>query len=62
VYLYPNIDISNNWKDVTPELNINPYVRLNITLAPSRKKIPAMRSTPPEINISTTINLSDYFK
>jgi hypothetical protein len=41
--LYPNVDVSNNWKDITPELNINPYVRLNITLSPSWKKIPAMR-------------------
>lgn len=61
VYPYPNIDRNYSWKSTDDSININPYVRLKITLIPSWKKRASMKWTTPEINISTTINLSDYF-
>ncbi len=61
VYMYPNIDRNYAWKDNSPSTNINPYVRIKMTLTPSWKKRKAIKWNPPEININTTINLSDYF-
>lgn len=61
VFAYPNIAKEYNFKSILDEQNINPYVRIQATLLPSRKKRWSMKWVPPEINISTTINLSDYF-
>lgn len=61
VYAYPNVDIYNSWKDTTQSSNINPYIRINIILTPSWEKIPTIKWTIPEMNLSTTINLADYF-
>lgn len=61
VYLYPNIDIKHSWKDTTPSSNINPYLRLSITLEPSWKKRSGMKGEIPKYTINTTINLVDYF-
>lgn len=61
VYLYPNIDVKHSWKDTTPSSNINPYLRLSITLEPSWKKRSGMKWEIPKYTINTTINLVDYF-
>lgn len=61
VYAYPNADRNNAWKDNSADKNINPYVKINMVLTPSRKKRWSMKWTVPDIKIATTINLSDYF-
>lgn len=61
VYLYPNISVKNSWKDISSSSNINPYLRLSITLEPSWKKRVSMKWEVPKYTINTTINLVDYF-
>jgi len=61
VLAYPNIDRNHAWKDNSPSTNINPYLRIKMTLAPSWKKRAEMKWEIPDIEINTTINLSDYF-
>lgn len=61
VYMYPNIDVKNSWKDSSASTNINPYLRISFTLMPSWKVMAVTKWKIPEIEISTTINLADYF-
>ncbi|MBW7954404.1 prepilin-type N-terminal cleavage/methylation domain-containing protein [Candidatus Gracilibacteria bacterium] len=61
VYLYPNINSKYGWKNLTNSTNINPYVKLSITLEPSWKKRSQMKGPPIKYTINTTINLTDYF-
>lgn len=61
VYLYPNIDVKHAWKDTSLSSNINPYMRLSITLEPSWKKRSAIKGDIPKYTLNTTINLADYF-
>lgn len=56
---YPNKDIKNSWKE--SDIDISPYVRVNITLTPSRKVKKLIKWKVPEFNLSTTINLTDIF-
>ncbi|MDD5769526.1 MAG: prepilin-type N-terminal cleavage/methylation domain-containing protein [Candidatus Gracilibacteria bacterium] len=60
VFIYPNFNQDYAWKKSSSN-NVNPYVRIQLTLKPSWKKRSAMRGIVPEIKISTTINLTDYF-
>lgn len=60
-YLYPNIDVKNAWKDSSNSSNINPYLRINITVTPSWKKLAQIKWKIPEINLTTNVNLSNYF-
>ncbi len=57
VYVYPNIDVKHAWKDTSDKNNINPYIRLSITLEPSWKKRSGMQWEIPKYTINTTINL-----
>jgi len=61
VFAYPNIDTKNAWKVTAESQNVNPYVRINMTLVPSWRKRAQMKWELPEIKISTTINLVEYF-
>lgn len=61
VYLYPNTDIKKAWKNNSNSTNINPYLRLSITLEPSWKKRSWMPWEIPKYTLNTTINLVDYF-
>lgn len=61
VYMYPNIDIKNSWNNISTSSNINPYLRISYSLKPSWKVMSVTKWDIPEIKISTTINLSDYF-
>jgi len=61
VYLYPNIQKDYAWKDTSSSTNINPYLRIKMTLVPSWKKRKAIVWDVPEFHINTTINLADYF-
>jgi len=59
VRAYPNKNIKKAWKE--KNINIAPYIRLNMTLTPSRKVKKRIKWKTPEFNISTTINLTDIF-
>lgn len=61
IFAYPNIDRNHAWKDIWASININPYIRINMTLTPSWKKRVGMKWKIPELKLSTTINLVDYF-
>ena len=61
MFVYPNKDLKNAWKDNSTETNIAPYVRVNFTLIPSVRNRKGIKWTIPEINISTTISLTDVF-
>lgn len=61
VFAYPNINIEQAWKSTSLDANMNPYVRIDMTLMPSWKKRSGMKWNIPEIKISTTINLVEYF-
>lgn len=60
VYLYPNIDKKLAWK-WSSAIEVNPYVRIKLTLSPSWKKRRSMKWVVPEIKMLTTLNLTDYF-
>jgi hypothetical protein len=59
-YVYPNKYNKYSWADSDPSVNIAPYVRINMTLSPSRKKRRWMKWIIPEIKISTTIALNSF--
>lgn len=61
IYPYPNKNRKYAWKDFSNTTNISPYVRIELILTPSWKKRSAIKWTPPDIKIATTINLVDYF-
>lgn len=60
-YLYPYKDPNLSWKDTTPQVNVNPYLRMQISLTPSRLKRKWLRWTPPVFTYGTTISLTDIF-
>lgn len=60
VFVYPNIDKSLAWKDDSI-IEFNPYLKIKMKLYPAWKKRAGMRWKVPELNFSTTINLTDYF-
>ncbi len=59
IQAYPNKDIKKAWKEDLSELS--PYVRLKLTLTPSRKVKARIKWKIPEFNISTTVNLTEIF-
>ncbi|NUJ97337.1 hypothetical protein HGA92_00945 [Candidatus Gracilibacteria bacterium] len=60
-FLYPTKDIHLAWKETNPDINIAPYLRIDITLTPSWRKRAGINGRPPEFNFSTTLSLSDIF-
>ena len=58
---YPNKDLEYSWRDSDPAVNIAPYVRISMTLTPSWKSRKKIRWEVPEIQINTTIQLTDIF-
>ncbi|MDD2566174.1 MAG: prepilin-type N-terminal cleavage/methylation domain-containing protein [Candidatus Gracilibacteria bacterium] len=57
-YVYPKKDYKFAWAESDPNTNINPYVKINITLGYARSKRKILKGINPEINITTTINLT----
>lgn len=60
IFPYPSKDKELAWKSSDPKVNINPYVKIQLTLTPSWKKRASMKWTVPDIKIATTVNLTDY--
>lgn len=60
VYLYPEKNKYYSWK-LSSINELNPYAKIKISLTPSWKKRRIMKSKIPVEEITTTINLSDYF-
>lgn len=61
VYLYPQKDIKLAWKDFTAQSNISPYLKINIQIWPWWKTRKKLKGNVNDINISTTINLSEIY-
>lgn len=61
VYVYPNKDNKQAWKDYSPETNVSPYVRIKLKLSPSWKTKKKIRWKVPEFEINTTVSLTDIF-
>lgn len=61
VYAYPNKDRDLAWKENQADVNIAPYIRLTLKLKPSWKKRKLIRWSIPELDISTTISLSELY-
>lgn len=60
VFAYPNIDKKLAWKDDTIT-EFNPYIKIRMTLLPSRNKRAWIKWVVPKLDFSTTLNLVDYF-
>ena len=61
IFAYPNKDIDLAWKDSNSTINQSPYIRMKLVLSPSWKKRRTLRWTIPQVEIATTISLSDEF-
>lgn len=61
VFPYPNKDLDLSWKDYSPEVNIAPYVRIQLSILPSWKSRKKIKWNPQEVKFSTTIALTDIF-
>jgi hypothetical protein len=61
IYAYPHKDIRLAWKDSNSSINQSPYIRLKLKLTPSRKKRTTIAGKVPEVEIATTISLSNEF-
>ena len=61
VYAFPHKDIDLAWKESNDAINQAPYVRLKMTLSPSWEKRRVLKWRVPEVNIATTIALTDEF-
>ena len=60
-FIYPNKDKDLAWQDSSSEVNISPYIRIQMTLSPSYSARKWFRWTIPKIKINTTINLTDIY-
>ena len=60
VFAYPEINKKYAWK-LDTNTYINPYLKIKISLTPSWKKRWSMKWKVPIIDLTTTINLNDYF-
>ena len=61
VFVYPNKDIKEAWKNASIETNTAPYIRLKLKLLPSWKRKNIIKWKIPEFEISTTISLTDIY-
>lgn len=61
LFVYPNKDRENSWKNTGIDVNISPYVKIQMTLTPSWAKRIWMKWKIPEIPLNMTISLTDIF-
>lgn len=57
-FLYPHKKSQYSWKDIAANVQVAPYVQLHLKLQPSWKEKRKIKGKIPEIEISTTIQLS----
>ena len=60
-FVYPNKNKKLAWQDAEEKININPYIRIQMTLSPSYDARKWFRWRIPKIKINTTINLTDIY-
>jgi len=60
-FVYPNKNKKLAWQDAEEKININPYIRIQMTLSPSYDARKWFRWKIPKIKINTTINLTDIY-
>lgn len=61
VYAYPNIDPEDSWKNDTESSKISPYITINFKIKPSWEVRSRLKNDWKEINLTTTINLTDIY-
>ncbi len=61
VYVYPNVDPENSWKDDSASSKISPYVTINFKIKPSWSVRARLRNEGKEVNLTTTINLTEIY-
>lgn len=59
LFVYPNKDRLNAWKNTSPDVNISPYIKMQMTLTPSWLRRQQMKWKIPEIPLNMTISLSN---
>jgi len=60
-FVYPNKDKDLAWQDSSLDVNISPYIRIQMTLTPSNSARKWFKWKKTEIKINTTINLTDIY-
>jgi len=60
-FMYPNKDFKLSWRNVDPKVNIAPYIRLKMTLEPTARARKWIKWKIPEIEINTTVSLSEIY-
>ena len=60
-FMYPNKDFKLSWRNVDPKVNIAPYIRLKMTLEPTAIARKWIKWKIPEIEINTTVSLSEIY-
>lgn len=60
-HVYPSKDLNLAWRDASPEVNVAPYIRIQMTLSPSFKAQRWIKWEIPKIKINTTISLTDIY-
>jgi hypothetical protein len=61
VFVYPHKDLELSWKESGSDLNVTPYVRLQLSVVPSWELRRRLKWDPEEVTFSTTISLTDIF-
>lgn len=56
---FPHKDAEHSWRDVSQNLEIAPYVKISLVIAPSWKNLTRIKWTPPDVQIATTVALSN---
>lgn len=60
-YVYPNKSLEYSWMDSSEETNLSPYIRISLKLSSWQKVSRKIKWKKPEIDIKTTITLTDVF-
>jgi len=60
-FMYPNKDYKLSWRNTDPKINIAPYIRIKMTLVPTYKSRSWIKWKIPEIDINTTVSLSEIY-
>jgi hypothetical protein len=59
VYGYPHKDTEFSWRDSDPSLQVAPYIQISMTLQPSWKQKRKIRGSIPQVDLTTTIQLTN---